>query len=130
MNEINRAAAIKQVCSIPIQLTRFSHWPLMWHIFIFPVLQIALEKNIRTLYIKVKFGSLRIQGDNIGTLLPWIEDAESKCLQFACVVANHAIHLGRPIFHDACPVHRKVQFILSGSMSSMNRMNQHQALNN
>lgn len=56
------ARAAKEALSTGIRFAPFSCWPLAWHELVMPVLREAKLASIRQLYIKEKFGGLRIQG--------------------------------------------------------------------
>lgn len=48
--------------SFGVHLAAYSHWPLGWHSLVLDVLRQASAFSVERLYIKDKFGSLRIQG--------------------------------------------------------------------
>lgn len=76
---MDKQSAIDAVHTLPIQFDPYSHWPLAWHAEVFHVLEAAVAHGIPNVYVKVKLGGLRIQGEQVRFVLREILNAESAC---------------------------------------------------
>lgn len=85
-----------------MKLEAFSAWPAPWNDEVQRVLALAQYLGIRKLYVKVKLGSLRIQGG--GRRLVAAVDAADKATSGICVSCGEAATRSKAIDLPLCPI--------------------------
>lgn len=94
------AKAAKEARGTGIRFAPFSCWPLAWHELVMPVLREAKLSSVRQLYIKEKFGGLRIQGG--GAVLAASVIQAERAADRACVSCGQLASRAAPTEWPLC----------------------------
>lgn len=91
----------EEALSVGIRIEAYSHWPFAWHPLVMKVLRKAHSQFIRSLYIKEKFGELRIQGG--GRSLAAITEKTKKDARRICATCGKPCAPPTPPSLSRCP---------------------------
>ena len=89
-----KGTLIEEALRIGVRLTPYSHWPAAWHCIVIRVLRDARKAGVREVYIKEKFGGLRIQGGG-ASLLNSVKRAEKDSVK-TCVFCGNRCNESPP----------------------------------